>query len=209
MNINTIIFDFGGVIVRLSSDEAVKRFRELGLADAQRRLDKYHQSGIFGDLEEGKITAGEFQDQLSRLVGRTLTHQECAYAWQGYVAEVPENVLKALTELRRQGYRLLLLSNTNPFMMEWAMSSRFDGKGHPVNDYFDKLYLSYQLKMMKPDERVFRQLLMDEDLTPGEVVFIDDGPRNVAVASQLGMTTICPGEDDDWTVELKQLLKTI
>ena len=50
---------------------------------------------------------------------------------------------------------------------------------------------------------------MDEDLTPGEVVFIDDGPRNVAVASQLGMTTICLGEDDDWTVELKQLLKTI
>ena len=48
MNINTIIFDFGGVIVRLSSDEAVKRFRELGLADAQQRLDKYHQSGIFG-----------------------------------------------------------------------------------------------------------------------------------------------------------------
>ena len=209
MNINTIIFDFGGVIVRLSSDEAVRRFRELGLADAQQRLDKYHQSGIFGDLEEGKITAGEFQDQLSRLVGRTLTHQECAYAWQGYAAEVPGNVLKALTELRRKGYRLLLLSNTNPFMMEWAMSSRFDGKGHPVNDYFDKLYLSYQLKMMKPDERVFRQLLMDEDLTPGEVVFIDDGPRNVAVASQLGMTTICPGEDDDWTVELKQLLKTI
>ncbi len=209
MNINTIIFDFGGVIVRLSSDEAVRRFRELGLADAQQRLDKYHQSGIFGDLEEGKITAGEFQDQLSRLVGRTLTHQECAYAWQGYAAEVPENVLKALTELRRQGYHLLLLSNTNPFMMEWAMSSRFDGKGHPVNDYFDKLYLSYQLKMMKPDERVFRQLLMDEDLTPGEVVFIDDGPRNVAVASQLGMTTICPVEDDDWTVELKQLLKTI
>ncbi len=206
MKTKTIIFDFGGVIVRLSPDEAVRRFQQLGLADAGQRLDKYHQTGIFGDLEEGKITADEFQHALSQLVGRQLTHEECAYAWQGYAAEVPAKHLSTLKELRRQGYRVLLLSNTNPFMMEWAMSGRFDGKGNPIADYFDKLYLSYQLKMMKPDERVFKQVLIDEGLKAGETVFIDDGPGNVAVASQLGMQTICPGEGDDWTEELKQIL---
>ncbi len=86
------------------------------------------------------------------------------------------------------------------------MSGRFDGKGNPIGDYFDKLYLSYQLKMMKPDERVFKQVLVDEGLKAGEAVFIDDGPGNVEAASQLGMLTICPGEGDDWTEELKQIL---
>ena len=39
----------------LDSDEAVKRFRDLGLKDAARQLDSYTQAGIFGDLEHGKI----------------------------------------------------------------------------------------------------------------------------------------------------------
>ena len=71
--IKNIVFDFGGVIVDIDRDKAVQAFIKLGLADADTRLDKYHQTGIFQELEEGKLSADEFRKQLGDLCGRELT----------------------------------------------------------------------------------------------------------------------------------------
>ena len=49
--IRNIIFDFGGVIAPIDRDRAVQAFIRLGLKDADSRLDKYHQTGIFQQLE--------------------------------------------------------------------------------------------------------------------------------------------------------------
>ena len=59
--IKTLIFDFGGVIATLSRENAVAAFARLGLTDADTRLDKYHQSGIFQELEEGKLDEAGFR----------------------------------------------------------------------------------------------------------------------------------------------------
>ena len=67
--IKNIVFDFGGVIVDIDRDKAVQAFIKLGLADADTRLDKYHQTGIFQELEEGKLSADEFRKQLGDLCG--------------------------------------------------------------------------------------------------------------------------------------------
>lgn len=202
MTIKNIIFDLGGVILTLDHAQAVRRFEELGLKDAASRLDAYTQSGIFGALEMGEISAEEFRKELSLLVGKELTYAQCEYAWMGYCAELPQRNLKALERLRAEGYRLILLSNTNPFMMGWVMSNRFDGNGHSLASYMDVCYTSYQCGMMKPDERFFRHVLMQEQILPQHTLFVDDGPRNVAAASQVGIHTFCPVNGDDWTQEI-------
>jgi putative hydrolase of the HAD superfamily len=205
--IKTIIFDLGGVIITLDQAQAVRRFEQLGLGDAQQRLDPYCQHGIFGDLEEGKISAETFREELGKLVGRELSFEECRHAWLGYCKEVPSRNLEALKKLRSDGYRLVLLSNTNPYMMSWAMSKEFDGNGHPLSHYMDACYLSYQLGVMKPDETFFRKVLMAEQTPPSECLFVDDGPRNVAAASQVGLWTYCPENGDDWTTQIYNYLK--
>ena len=48
--IKNIVFDLGGVIMTLDPAEALRRFKALGLSDAERYLDAYTQSGIFGNL---------------------------------------------------------------------------------------------------------------------------------------------------------------
>lgn len=197
--VKNIVFDLGGVIVTLDQPQAVRRFEELGVKNAAQLLDPYTQTGIFGDLEIGKIGTDTFRRELSKLAGRELTYQDCCYAWQGYVGEVPERNLVALDKLRREGYRLILLSNTNPFMMEFILSGRFDGKGRSLAQYVDTMYLSYQMKVMKPDETFFRRVLMSEKIIPSETLFVDDGPRNVAAASQIGIRTFCPENGSDWT----------
>ena len=207
MEIKTVMFDLGGVILTLDQEQAISRFEALGLRDARQRLDPYQQSGIFGQLEEGAITAEEFRCELSKLVGREVTLAECEYAWQGYAKDVPHRNLEKLKQLRERGYRVLLLSNTNPFMMAWADSERFDGQGHALSSYFDACYMSYRMKMMKPSEQIFREVLRREKTFASEVLFVDDGPRNVAVASQLGMKTFSPENGADWTHELDHYLE--
>lgn len=204
--IKNIVFDLGGVIMTLDPAEALRRFKALGLSDAELYLDAYTQSGIFGNLEEGKITAEDFRSKLSSLTGHELAFDECKHAWLGYRKDVPQRNLDLLKELRAKGYRLILLSNTNPFMMDWALSSEFDGKGSSLNDYFDALYLSYRLGIMKPAPDFFRQVLDNENILPEETLFVDDGPRNVEAAGKLGFITMCPDNGSDWTGELRSLL---
>jgi len=66
--------------------------------------------------------------------------------------------------------------------------------------------LSYQLKMMKPSEEIFRHVLMQEKTFPDEILFVDDGPRNVAAASQIGFHTFCPVNGEDWTEEIYKFI---
>lgn len=205
--IKKIAFDFGGVIIRQNQQQAVERFKQIGLLDAEERLGAYTQQGIFGQLEEGKITAEDFRWQLSLLIGRAVTIEDCSYAWRGYCDGLPQRNLEALQRLRREGYGLSILSNTNPFMMGWALSKDFDGNGHSLADYVDALYLSYQMKVMKPSAEIFRRVLEAEGVRPEELLFVDDSSHNISAAQQLGIATFQPVNGEDWTEELFQLLR--
>lgn len=204
--IKTIAFDLGGVIITIDQPQAISRFKEIGATQVEDYLNPYTQTGIFGDLEHGLISAEEFRVALGELMGKEFTYEQCAYAWQGYAKDVPQRNLDIVMRLRQEGYRVVLLSNTNPYMMDWAMSPAFDGKGHPLSYYFDHCYLSYQLKKMKPSEDIFREVLRQEQTFPGEVLFVDDGPRNVAAASQIGFHTFCPENGSDWTEEIYKFI---
>ena len=204
--IKNIAFDLGGVVIALSYEQAVRRFEEIGLKDARQHLDAFHQRGIFGDLERGKITTEEFRIELGNLIGREVTYDECLYAWHGYVEYVPQKNLQMLLKLRQLGYKVCLLSNTNPFMMQWAMSNEFDGNGHSMDYYFDNLYLSYKYKYMKPSPEIFKIMLEGQQSSAEETLFIDDGQKNVEAAKELGMKTLFPENNEDWTEPLAKLL---
>lgn len=204
--IKNILLDLGGVIMRINDGEATRRFEKLGLSDAGKRLNSYVQSGFFGDLEEGKITDEEFCKLLSVEVGRKLTRDECQWAWLGYRKDVPQHYLDFISQLRLKGYRVILASNTNQFMQKWAESD-FDGKGGSIADYFDAMYRSYEWGLMKPDKMFFRNILMKEVIRPEETLFVDDSPRNITAASDLGILSLCPQKKEDWTVMVRKFLK--
>lgn len=51
----------------------------------------------------------------------------------------------------------------------------------------------------KPDLGVYRRLCAEYRIDPEAAVMIDDMPRNLAPAHQLGMTTVLVKTDDDWS----------
>lgn len=205
--IQNLVFDLGGVVITLDFEQAVRRFYDMGVKNIRTYLDPFAQSGIFGDLESGRISAEEFREQLSALAGCNLTPADCLHAWKGFVQSVPRCNLDTLVALRQKGFHLILLSNTNPYMMSWAMSPEFSGDGHALSDYFDACYLSYQCGIMKPDPAIFQLMLEKEQIKPSETLFLDDGLRNVEVAASLGIQTYQPREGEDWTERLRMLLE--
>ena len=205
--IRNIVFDLGGVIMTICQEEAIKRFKSIGFKNVEDYLNPYTQTDIFGDIEEGKISAEQFREKLSELIGKEVTYEECKFAWLGYRQDVPLRNLDILRKLKVQGYKLILLSNTNPFMMSWGLSREFDGNGNSLESYFDSLYLSYKLGVMKPNKKIFQYIIDNEKIQPGESLFIDDGERNINAARLLGFKTLCPINGEDWTKELIELLK--
>ena len=151
--IKNLVFDFGGVIADLNRQGAVDAFIAIGLKDADTRLDKYHQTGIFQELEEGRISDSEFIRIMEELCQRSLTWPEVQQAWLGFLSGVDLKKLHLLEELRQEGYHLYLLSNTNPFVMGWACSKDFTSEGKSLAEYFDRLYLSYKVGCTKPDKK--------------------------------------------------------
>ena len=201
-----IVFDLGGVVFRLDKMIAIRRFKEIGVTRVEEFLDDYAQKGIFGDLEAGILTAEQYRDELSRIVGKPLTMEQLEYAWTGYAAELYQRNFDALLHLRQEGFPVALLSNTNPFMMRWARSNAFDGNGHGLDYYFDRLYLSYEMRMMKPAPEIFEAMIEGEGTDPGNILFIDDSARNCEAAAALGIQTLNPDNGGDWRHDVYSFL---
>lgn len=205
--IKNIVFDFGGVLFDLSWEGAVERFKAIGLVDAEKRLDRYHQRGVFEELESGRISPDDFREELSQMCHRPLSHEEVRHAWLGYVgAPMDEQKLRDLDQLRSEGYRTFLLSNTNPFVQSWAESSDFSASGRPLSSYLEKCYTSYEVGIMKPDAGIFRYMLADAGILPEETVFLDDSPDNIAAAEALGIHTLLVEKNGPWMAKLLSLL---
>lgn len=201
-NIKNIVFDLGGVIITLSREEAVRRFKAIGLDSAEELLDPYHQKGVFLALEEGRISREEFYQEVNKLAGKQLAPADIDYALYGFLVDLPAYKLEMLEELRKK-YKLYLLSNTNPIIMEWAHTPALWGYPKVLKDYFDKMYLSYEMGATKPARSIFEQLIADSGIIPEETLFIDDGPANVQIGRELGMKTYQPENGEDF----RQLFK--
>lgn len=204
--VKNIIFDMGGVLVDVHRERAIREFKKIGVSDADQLIDSYHHKGLFLDIENGDIDTEEFCRLLSKHAGKNIAGQDIEQAWQSIVSDPPIYKLDYLTELRKK-FSLYMLSNNNPILMDsWAFTNSFSPAGHPVTDYFDKLYLSYQMKCTKPGTLIFEKMIQDSGIDPAESLFIDDGPHNIETARILGFQTYLAKNGTDWREDISTLL---
>lgn len=207
--IKNILFDFGGVIIDADLPRAISEFEKLGLKDVANLLNLYTQNGFFLDLEEGKLSRKEFCQKISEHAGREISDQEVENAWLSIVEKIPLFKLDYLEELKQKGYNLFLLSNINPFVMDWARSSDFSDYGKPLNTYFDKMFCSYEMGVTKPSKEIFEKVILEAPLSPEETLFIDDGTRNAEMGRNLGFHVYQPQNREDWREVISHLLSTL
>lgn len=207
--IKNLVFDFGGVFCQLELQGCIEAFKALGFSDVSEFMNTVAQKGMFGDLEAGKISDEEFRRGVSKRAGHEVSWEECQRAWKGFVVGVETENLDQLLRFRSEGYRLALLSNTNPFMASWFRSGELDGKGHGIGHYIPRedQYLSFEQKCMKPGREIFEKMLAGEGFNPAETMYVDDGEVNLRAAAELGMKTFLPINGEWWGKRLEEALR--
>ena len=195
--IKNLIVDFGGVLIDLDRQRCLENFRELGLPDVEHTLDLYHQQDFFQQYERGLISSADFRNVIREKIGRDVADARIDAAWNSFLVSIPTYKLDLLLALRKD-YVVYLLSNTNEIHWEWSCEHAFPYKAFRVEDYFEHIFLSYEMKMAKPDEEIFRKVLDDAGLDPKETFFIDDSEANCLTARSLGISTYTPKAGEDW-----------
>jgi glucose-1-phosphatase len=201
-NITTLIFDLGGVLINLNLEQCIQNFKQLGLENFEENLNLFGQKGFFLQFEKGQIKVTEFRNEIRKLSPVHLSDAEIDKAWCSFLCDIPIQKMEMLLELKKK-YRLLLLSNTNPLHIEISAAGEFARVGKTISDFFDSCYLSYEMKMAKPDAEIFQSLLETEQVTADECLFLDDGIKNIEQAAKLGIQTylVKANEDLNWLLD--------
>lgn len=195
--IKNLIFDFGGVLIGLDRQRCIRNFEQLGIQHVGQLLDLYQQADFFRLYETGEIDSDAFRKILRSKANATLTDAQIDEAWNSFLDTIPTYKLDALLQLR-QHYMVYLLSNTNELHWQWACEHAFPHKGFRVEDYFEQIFLSYEMGVSKPDIRIFQQVIDETGINPAETLFFDDSAANCQAAEKLGIRTHLTRPDEDW-----------
>lgn len=183
--IKNLLFDLGGVIMDIEKERCVRAFDRLGLPDAKSYFGDYIQKPPFSLLEEGKINAPQFRDDIRKLLGYDATDAAIDEAFEHFLIGIPVERLHALRYLRRQ-YGIYLLSNTNPIMWDGFIRKQFAKDGGDINTYFDGIVTSFEALALKPSAAIFEYTAKKLGIDPGETLFLDDSAANCEAAVSLG-----------------------
>ncbi len=206
--IKKIVFDLGGIFLKLNREEACRRFYDLGIKNIEELLDPYLQKGCFLAVENGTMDKEAFAEELSRIAGRSISQAEIMNAYMGFIEEIQAYKFDFVEELAKD-YPIYILSNTNPYILDLSESNNFLPNGKKLSDYCIKKFASCEMGLVKPDKEIFLRMINEAGLIPEETLFIDDGAKNISVAKELGFHCLQPKNGEDWRETVQDLLKNL
>ncbi len=190
-----MIFDLGGVIWKLGVARRNKVFAKMfGVLPAD--YEKAHAKFI--DLVyRNVISELGFYRKIGNELGVEPIHKK---VWKKVTLPCfPErkSVLRLIRLLRKNGYKLALLSNIEKGIADYTK------KRYRHN--FDTFILSCDLGFAKPDKRIWQITLKKLKAKPEEAVFIDDIKEYVIKARSMGINAIQFKSVSQVKKELKRL----
>ena len=180
MNIQAVIFDFGRVICDFDLGKFVARAARASTLSADGVKGTMPESMRMADrYETGLMTSREFYLNVCRIASLTMPEQEFVSAWTDIFT--PKQGTFELVKRLKGRYRLGLLSNTN----EWHY--QFGIKPVGIFTLFDAVTLSFEVHAMKPDRKIYDDMLAKLALPAGACVYIDDIAEYVAAGRAIGL----------------------
>jgi 2-haloacid dehalogenase len=182
MQIQNIIFDFGGVLVdwnprylfknHFNNESEMEWFLENICTDEWNlQQDKGRSLAEATALLQAQFP--EFHAKIQLFYGE----------WETMLkGDIPGSV--ALLHRLKEKYKMYGLTNWSDETIDIAYR-RFS-----FFDQFDGIVVSGQEKMIKPDKQIYNLLLDRYGLHAGNTVFIDDNKKNIKAAEEIGLHAI-------------------
>jgi glucose-1-phosphatase len=187
--IRNIIFDLGGVLLNINPLLSLLEFANISKTDSEVLKNRLASERVFEKFDTGALSPDGFRAELCRIMAYKASNAEIDAAWNILLLDFPAERVELLKELRNN-YRIFLLSNTN-IIHFWKYTGDFYSTyGLPMAELFEKLFLSYEIGIHKPDAGIYTHVLQNAGLKAEECVFIDDSLANVDAARIIGMKGI-------------------
>tara|TARA_B110000090_G_scaffold40463_1_gene44955 strand:+ start:105 stop:725 length:621 start_codon:yes stop_codon:yes gene_type:complete len=180
-----IIFDLGAVILNINYENTIDEFTKLGVKNAETFYSKKVQTELFNKIETGKISNNEFLKALQKET-KNAKIKQVKIAWNAMLLDLPKERLQLIKKLKNN-HTIYLLSNTNSIHINAFKEELGNKKWLEFCELFDKMYLSHELGLRKPDAKIFEYILNEQKLKAEDVFFIDDSPQHIASAKKLGI----------------------
>ncbi|MBQ6971720.1 MAG: HAD family phosphatase [Synergistaceae bacterium] len=181
--ISTVIFDVGNVLIDFDWEGFIHRMFP-GREELIAELD----AAVWGGGRWDRLDAGDDPEEVfASIIAHDPKHER---ELRKVFANVGDTLRKRpatplwLKDVKSRGYRVLYLSNYSHYVM---------GLNPDVLDFLplmDGGIFSCDVKLIKPDRRIYEALAEKYDLVPSECVFIDDIERNVNAARDFGYHAI-------------------
>lgn len=206
--IKNIVFDLGGVLVPLNREACNRAFSKIGFKDFNSILNNYVQEGFFLQYEKGAISSEKFRSIVREYMlppfNQNVKDSEIDNALESFLDDIPLERFELLLSLRKN-YKLYMLSNTNPIAISYV-EKLFLKRGKKMEECFDRVFLSYQMKMTKPNRDIFTSMIDQAKMNPSETLFIDDSPANIEAAAKVGLKTLLYSPDCNLVREVEAAL---
>jgi 2-haloacid dehalogenase len=194
-----IVFDFGGVLLDWNPRYLYRKLFDDDHEAVERFLDEIGFSEWNLKQDEGR----PFAVAVAELSGRFPQHADLIKAfderWEESMGGEIRPAVEILYALKRAGHSLYGLSNWS------AETFRRIRHKHAFLDLFDAIVLSGEVKVAKPDRRIYALLLEKVNRPAEECLFIDDSEANVLAAARLGFKTIRFESPEQLEGELRRL----
>ena len=206
-----IVFDLGGVLIDLHVDRSFAALVKLGvepsiLTERDCLLNSYMMQFDRGDISKEEMfdymasnLPAVARESLGAELGATLQT-----VWNMMLGSYAPYKFHRIQELRAQGYRVVILSNTNDG--HWGELERLflEAMGEPMQNFFDAFYLSYRMHRRKPEKEIFQELLKAEGVEPSDCIFFDDSAENCDAARALDIDAVLMERNAAWSKELME-----
>ncbi|SDZ83212.1 putative hydrolase of the HAD superfamily [Arachidicoccus rhizosphaerae] len=197
--IRAIFTDIGGVLLNNGWDRtkralAVKTF---GL-DAEELNERHHLT--FDTYESGKITLDEYLNRIVFYTPRDFTREEFKAFMFAQSEAIPE-MIELISDLKKKhDLHIVVVSNEGRELNDHRI------RHFGLDKFVDAFISSSFVHIRKPDEDIFKLALDIAQMRPEQVVFIDDRPMFVQVASLLGIKGIVHKDYNSTKAMLASLL---
>jgi putative hydrolase of the HAD superfamily len=198
-NLQAVIWDFGGVIVR-TEEQSWRRAWEQRLGLRPGELHDIVFPGPVGQAAAiGQATPNDVWEDIGLQFG--LAASELGELrddfWRG--DRIDSNLVEFIRSLR-PNYQIGMISNA------WSDLRPALEDHWKIIDLFDDVMISAEVGVKKPQPEIYLQSLRNLSVSAGSAIFIDDFPENLRGAEAVGMHTFHFQEPELALSELRHAL---
>lgn len=178
--IKNFVFDMGRVLIYYDTIRFIERYDVTN--DEKELLKKeVFDSKEWQRLDDGTLTEDEFHDILKTKLPSHLHDiaYKLIYYWDDPIEEV-RGMYDLIKTIKEKGFNIYLLSNA-------AQRQHLYWPRIGASKFFDGKVISADVKVVKPNPRIYEILFNKFNIRPEECFFVDDVEVNVQAARALGM----------------------